>query len=95
MHILRAPEWLKKSGLTNIQARTFACDIRGPLSAELQSGMIKMAEMFWGGCETEVAPDVWKKYRHIINPESDDFIFGLDGYAGIVTYTMYTGENPG
>ena len=94
IHILRAPEWLEKIGLTNIQARTFACDIQGPLTVEDQAGMIKMADMFWGGCEKEVTPDVWNTYKYLTDPGSKDFIFGLNGYAGIVTYTMYTGVKP-
>jgi demethylmenaquinone methyltransferase/2-methoxy-6-polyprenyl-1,4-benzoquinol methylase len=92
LHILRAPLWLQTVGLENIRCRTFACDIVGPFSQEDEVGMVRMAEMFWGKAEAEVSPEIWEQYKRITDPGSRECIFRKEGYAGFVTYTMYTGN---
>lgn len=90
-HMLCAPQWLIKTGCTNVTSSTFACDITGPFSQEDESGMVRMTEMFWGGCEGEVEPEIWQRYTEITDPDHSDFIFRQEGYSALVTYTMTTG----
>ena len=93
-HVLRAGEWLRNIGCSDVRSRTFACDIAGPLSKEDQSGMIKMADMFWGTCESEVSPEAWGLYQEIIDSDGDTFVFGREGYAGFVIYSLFIGRVP-
>lgn len=53
--------------------------------------MVRMTEMFWGGCEGEVEPEIWQRYTEITDPDHSDFIFRQEGYSALVTYTMTTG----
>ncbi|MBF9016517.1 MULTISPECIES: class I SAM-dependent methyltransferase [unclassified Oceanispirochaeta] len=92
LHFMRAPLWLEKTGLKNIKSRTFAADINGPFNNERKKAMLGFLHMFWGAAETELSPEIWEQYKTITNPDSDEFIFNKEGYAGFITYTMFTGS---
>lgn len=92
LHFMRAPLWLQKTGLTDIKVETFSADIQGPLSSDNQRDMVMLANMFWGRAQDEVEPAVWGLYQRLVSPESEEYIFGRDDYAGLLTYTMFTGK---
>ena len=94
LHFMSARSWLTGTGLVDVRSCTFASDINGPLNeAELET-MQTFAEMFWGAAESQVSPEVWKKFKEITDPDSDCYVFGDPSYAGLITYTMFTGTVP-
>ena len=54
--------------------------------------MAHILDMFWGKAENEVTPEMWNRYQALSDPDSDTYIFRLEGYAGFMTYTMFTGK---
>lgn len=91
-HIMRAPLWLNNIGLKKVEAKTFVTDLQGPFSEEKLRDIACILDMFWGKAENEVHPEMWKQYQALSNADSKDYIFRLKGYAGFITYTMFTGE---
>lgn len=94
LHFMRAPAWLLKAGLENIQTQTFAADINTPLNDLEKVGLHFLFDMFWGRSENEVLKETWKKYKDITNPGSEEYILNQCGYAGLLTYTMFIGIVP-
>ncbi len=91
LHFMRAPVWLKKAGLSNIETKTFVADITAPVNEQYKQGLITLFHMFWDKAEAEVTNEIWGKYKYITSPNSEEFIINKEGYAGILTYTMFTG----
>lgn len=91
LHFMRTPAWLKKTKLSNIQAKTFVADIVTSPDDQYKEGLFLLFDIFWGRSEAEVPAELWKKYKEITNPKSDEFILNQPGYAGLLTYTMYSG----
>ena len=94
LHFMRTPAWLLKAGLENIQTKTFAADINTPLNDLEKIGLHFLFDMFWGRCEPEVSKEIWGKYKDITTPGSEEYIVKQSGYAGLLTYTMFTGIVP-
>ncbi|WP_321430879.1 class I SAM-dependent methyltransferase [uncultured Methanolobus sp.] len=92
LHFMCAPAWMRKSGLENIQVRTFAADILAPLDEQEKEGITMLFDMFWAEAEQEVSEKLWEQYKKIRNPESDEYILNNEDYTGLITYTMFTGE---
>jgi demethylmenaquinone methyltransferase/2-methoxy-6-polyprenyl-1,4-benzoquinol methylase len=94
LHFMRTTGWMRKAGLENIQVRSFVADIQVPLGEQEKEGITMLFDMFWAEAEQEVSEKVWKQYKKITNPESDEYILNNEDYAGLLTYTMFTGEVP-
>ena len=92
MHIMRTPLWLQRTGLQDILTETFAADILGPLERDISVGMTRICNMFWGMAEGDVSPEVWRQFQRVTNPDSSVCIFNRKDYAGLLTYTMFTGR---
>ncbi len=92
LHIMCTSNWMQKSGLKNIWAKTFAADIQAPLSKQEKEGLKMLFDMFWARAEQEVSRKVWKEYKKITNPDSKEYILNNEGYTGLLTYTMFIGE---
>jgi demethylmenaquinone methyltransferase/2-methoxy-6-polyprenyl-1,4-benzoquinol methylase len=92
LHFMCTPAWMRKAGLENIRAKTFAADIRAPLDEQEREGIRMLFDMFWAAAEREVPERVWEEYQRITDPASGDYILDNESYAGFLTYTMYTGE---
>jgi len=90
-NIMRAPLWLNNVGLEQVEAKSFVADLQGPFSQEELPKMASMLDIFWGKAEGEISPGMWKQYQSLSDPDSADYIFRLEGYAGSITYTMFTG----
>lgn len=93
LHIMRTPCWLEKINAVNIRCRTFTSDIQGPLNDQEKEALLVSMNMLWSNVKQEVPTEVWEKYQLITDPESDPFILDLKGYAGYITYTLFTAEN--
>ena len=94
LHFMRTPAWMQKSGLKNILVKSFAADIQAPLSDLDKEGITMFFDLLWGQAEQDVPEKVWEQYKRITNPESDEYILNNESYAGLLTYTMFTGEVP-
>ena len=92
LHVMRTPMWLHKAGLKGIQTRTFVSDIQGPLTPQEKESLLMLFNMFWGSAEAEVPPKLWEEFKAMTDPKAEEFILNINGYAGFVTYTMFTGE---
>ena len=91
-HFMRAPAWMRKVGLKNIQVQTFVADIYAPLDENKKEGLLTLFNMFWANAEQEVSKEIWKDYKNITNPESEEYILNNKDYTAMLTYTMFTGE---
>lgn len=67
-------------------------DVCPPLSTEIIAALADLFAMRWGGCEKEVAPEVWQSYRRLCNPNSDEFILHNPDYYAFFTYTLFSGR---
>lgn len=89
---LRALGWFADVGLEGAVARTFAGDIRAPLSDDVKSALLMFFEMLWENARTEVAPEDWAVYQRITSPGSPEFILDLPEYYAFFAYTMFYGK---
>jgi hypothetical protein len=94
LHFMNALSWLKRTGLVCISAQSFAADIMKPQDEAAEEGICFLMEMFWGRAEKEVSEEIWQQFKGITDPKSGDYILSSDGYSGVLTYTMFTGEVP-
>jgi len=89
---LRALGWLDDVGLEKVAARTFAGDIRAPLSDDVKSALLMFFEMLWENARPGVSPEEWEAYERLSRPGSPDFILDLPEYYAFFTYTMFYGK---
>lgn len=94
-HITRAPAWLRRAGLTDIEVKSFVADLCAPFDELKREGLLTFFNYFWGQAESEVSDSTWQEYSSLVNPESDRFILNDINYAGLLTYTMCVGTKPG
>ncbi len=88
LDILCTPAWFKKTGLTNIEVRTYAVDLYN-LDKEMIEWLPAFCNIFWAQSQAKVGEEVWQQYIDIIDPSSANFIFDKDSYTGLFTYTIY------
>lgn len=94
-HILRALGWLQEVGLDDLQARTFAADVRTPLDDAARGALIASFQMLWEKAEPEVTPEDWAQFQRLSQPESPDFILNLPDYYAFITYSLFWGRRAG
>jgi demethylmenaquinone methyltransferase/2-methoxy-6-polyprenyl-1,4-benzoquinol methylase len=94
LNFLRAPRWFYETGLEEIQAQTFAGDVRSPLRADKRTALTSLFDMLWGQPQPEVSQQDWQEYQRLCQPESPDFILDLPGYYAFFTYSMFRGNVP-
>ncbi len=92
LHFMRTPLWLRKAGLKNIHSKTFAVDVKGPLSPKQKDTLLLYFNMFWGQAKTEVPDELWTRFKSVADIRAVDCILNREDYAGFITYTMFTGE---
>lgn len=93
LHIMRTSCWLETLGATDIQCRTYAADIQGPLEEWQKQALYELVLMLWGDAESEVSAEVWDKLNSIIDLDSEECVFNLPHYSGYIIYSMFTGIN--
>jgi len=91
-HILSAPLWMKEAGLGDIRGRTFAADIQGPLSEQVQDDLHYCFQMLWGRAAEELPEEEREHFRVLCTKISTDFIAANQSYYGFITYTIFTGR---
>ena len=92
LHFLRMPGWLRRAGLEEITARTFAGDVCAPLSDEIRDALIALLEMRWVDMEPELSEGDWAEFQRLCLPESPDFILDIPDYYAFFTYSMFRGR---
>jgi demethylmenaquinone methyltransferase/2-methoxy-6-polyprenyl-1,4-benzoquinol methylase len=91
LHMMRASYWLERTGLRDIKAESFTADISAPASGEEEQRFLRELHMLWGTGVEELDAETRSRFRNLIDPGSDEYIFGMPGYAGYVVYTMFSG----
>ena len=91
LHFLRMLGWLRRAGLEEITARTFAGDVCAPLSDEIRDALIALLEMRWVDVQPELSQEDWVRFQRLCLPESPDFILNLPDYYAFYTYSMFRG----
>jgi SAM-dependent methyltransferase len=93
-HFLRAPAWFAELGLKEIRGRTFAGDVRAPLSDEAREALTALVGMRWPGAEEELGPEEREEFKRLTDPGSSDFILNDPAYYAFFTYAMFWGKVP-
>ena len=91
LHFMRAPLWLKRAGLTDVQTRSFVSDISAPFDSFERNALNYIIKMFWQRAEPEVDAELWEKFTGLISRDSAGYILDREGYTAFITYTMFTG----
>ena len=91
-HFLRCGYLLERTGLRDIEAKTFPGDIRAPLGKAAQAALISLFKMRWGTAETEVSKQDWSRFVRLSQPDSPEFILNLSDYYAFFTYTLFYGK---
>lgn len=76
---MRAPEWFKQAGLSEVRAQTFVSDINPPLSQEMRKALVDLFEMRWGEDKPELLEEDQLKYKRLCRDDSPDFILNMPG----------------
>ncbi len=91
-HVLNMKYWLDKSGLEEIQAKTFLSDINAPLNQNDKKALKFLFDMLWYAGKTELNETDWKNYLRLTDSNSKDFILNNPYYCGFYSYTVFTGK---
>jgi demethylmenaquinone methyltransferase/2-methoxy-6-polyprenyl-1,4-benzoquinol methylase len=93
-HFLRAMVPMRKAGLENVVARTFAGEVQAPLSDGERAAMLSLFEMLWGQPQPDAATEDWAELQRLCAADSPDLILDIPGYYAFFTYTMFCGRLP-
>ena len=92
LHKMCALEWLKRAGLGETRAQTFARDMSAPLSREMQKALVNLFEMRWGQENQELLEEDRAEYQRLCKADSPDFILNNAWYYGFFTYSLFCGQ---
>ena len=92
LHFMRALGWFRRAGFTEPTVRTFASDIRAPLTSEMRIALSQLFEMRWEEAHLEVSPEDWTEYQRLCNADSPDFILNVPDYCAFITYSLFYGK---
>lgn len=93
-HFMRAAGWLRAAGLTGVESRTYAGDIRPPLDEKVRKAMPAAFEMLWADARSSVSRKEWEEFGRLTDPSSKDYIVDLPDYCAFFNYTMFRGKVP-
>ena len=89
---MRAPGFMQRSGLSDIQGRTFVGEVQAPLSEEMREAITLLIDMRWPGAESELSADDRAQFQRLCQPQSPDFILNLPDYYAFFTETLFYGK---
>lgn len=92
LHFMRALGWFCQAGLVEPTVRTFASDIRAPLSLEMRNALTELFKMRWEKVCSEVSPEDWAEYQRLCRADSPDFILNIPNYYAFFTYSSFEGK---
>lgn len=88
-HFLRAPEAMRAAGFVDVQARTFARTLLGPLDDRERSALLDLFAMLWGDPAGAASDDDGREYTRRCDGRSPDCVLDLPGYCGFFTCTAF------
>ena len=91
-HFMRAPIFMRRAGLFEIECRTFLNEVQAPLSEEMREAITALIGMRWPGAERELSDEDRALFQQLCQPESPDFILNLPGYYAFFTETLFYGR---
>lgn len=94
LHLSRTLGQLRKLGLTETAAKTYAGSVFAPLDENSRKALISLFEMRWPNVESELLPQYVSEFRRLCSPDSQDFILNLNDYYAYFTYTVFRGTKP-
>lgn len=91
-HFMRAPGFMRRAGLSDIQGRTFVGEAQAPLSDEMREAITALIDMRWPGAERELSAEDRAQFQRLCQPQSPDFILNLPDYYAFFTETLFYGK---
>jgi demethylmenaquinone methyltransferase/2-methoxy-6-polyprenyl-1,4-benzoquinol methylase len=91
LNFMRALGALRKTGLEDIQAKTFVQDILSPLDNGQRAALASLFDMLWGTPQPEVSARDWEEFQRLCQPSSQDFILDIPDYYGFFTCSVFEG----
>jgi ubiquinone/menaquinone biosynthesis C-methylase UbiE len=94
LHLLRTLGQLRKLGLTETAAKTYAGSVFAPLDETSRRALVSLFEMRWPNVEFELSTRDVNEFRRLCSPGSQDFILNIPDYYAYFTYTVFRGTKP-
>jgi demethylmenaquinone methyltransferase/2-methoxy-6-polyprenyl-1,4-benzoquinol methylase len=94
LHLSRTLGQLRKLGLTETAAKTYAGSVFAPLDETSRRALESLFEMRWPNVETELTPPEIAEFKRLCNPDSQDYILNIPEYYAYFTYTAFRGTKP-
>jgi demethylmenaquinone methyltransferase/2-methoxy-6-polyprenyl-1,4-benzoquinol methylase len=85
---------LRRLGLVDLQARTFAGTAHAPLDRDSRLALEALFEMRWPGAQDELPAEDRAQFLRLCQPASGDFILDHPDYYAFFTYSMFSGRTP-
>jgi len=90
-HVLFGRKWLLKAGFADVEARSFAGDVAGPLNKADKAALASLFDMLWAPSENELPAEDREEYLACCSPASVSFVPDDPGYYGFYIYTLFQG----
>lgn len=94
LHLSRTLGQLRKLGITETEAKTYAGSVFAPLDETSRRALVSLFEMRWPNVESELSPHDINEFKRLCNPDSQDFILNIPDYYAYFTYTVFKGTKP-
>lgn len=92
LHLSRTLGQLRKLGLTETTAKTYAGSVFAPLDETSRRALVSLFDMRWPNVESELSQHDIKEFNRLCNPDSQDFILNIPEYYAYFTYTVFKGR---
>jgi len=94
LHLSRTLGQLRKLGLTETAAKTYAGSVFAPLDETSRRALVSLFEMRWPNVESELSQRDIDEFKRLCSPDSRDFILNIPEYYAFFTYTAFRGTKP-
>lgn len=94
LHLSRTLGQLRKLGLIETSAKTYAGSVFAPLDEVSHRALVSLFDMRWPNVESELSPRDISEFRRLCSPDSQDFILNIPEYYAYFTYTAFRGTKP-
>lgn len=91
LHQLRILGQLRKLGLAETAAKTYAGSVFAPLDETSHRALVSLFDMRWPNVESELSSSEAAEFNRLCNPDSQDFILNIPDYYAHFTYTVFLG----
>lgn len=91
LHLSRTLGQLRKLGLTETTAKTYAGSVFAPLDEPSRRALTSLFEMRWPNVESELSLHDINEFKRLCSLDSQDFILNIPDYYAHFTYTVFRG----